>query len=265
MTTIFSVFRACVDAIRRGELIEREGRADKEFHFQDWFRRRLDSLKLDYDSPGRNTYPDFRLVRSPEGYEIKGLAYPGREADYDCNSQIPRGEHNGRRICYVFGRYPSRPNGNRYPVLDLVICDGSFLNPDSAYVHKNKSFRGFGSYGDIMVRDRKMYVAPTPFALAEGTAHNSTLIVPSSTPVPEGFVQVGILTREEADELVVAYSFDLRTNEIAMTRMPNPNAHRCHHFKAYRLVEDRRDSVILRAAAEVVAGMAEAEAAYETE
>jgi|SRR5829696_8936912 len=28
---------------------------------------------------------------------------------------------------------------------------------------------GFGSYGDILVRDRKMYVAPTPFALAEGT------------------------------------------------------------------------------------------------
>ncbi|HEX4081067.1 MAG TPA: hypothetical protein VHX61_19565 [Rhizomicrobium sp.] len=175
MTTVFSVFRTCAEAIKRGELIEREGRTDKEFHFQDWFRKRLDALKLDYDSPGRNTYPDFRLVRSPEGYETRGLAYPGREADYDCNSQVPRGEHNGRRICYVFGRYP---------VLDLVLCDGGFLNADTAYVHKNRSFRGFGSYGDILVRDRKMYVAPTPFALAEGTAHNSTLIVPGARRFP---------------------------------------------------------------------------------
>jgi hypothetical protein len=265
MTTVFSVFRACAEAIKRGELIEREGRTDKEFHFQDWFRKRLDALKLDYDSPGRNTYPDFRLVRSPEGYEIKGLAYPGREADYDCNSQVPRGEHNGRRICYVFGRYPSSPDGSHYPVLDFVLCDGGFLNADTAYVHKNRSFRGFGSYGDILVRDRKMYVAPTPFALAEGTAHNSTLIVPAATEVPEGFIQAGILSRKEAEELVVAYSFDLRTNEIAMTRVRNPNAGRCHHFKAYRLAEDRRDPVALRAPAEVLAGMAEAEAAYEAE
>ena len=66
----------------------------------------------------------------------------------------------------MFGRYPQDPDGKRYPVLDLVLCHGRFLNADNTYVHKNKSFRGFGSYGDILVRDRKMYVAPTPFALA---------------------------------------------------------------------------------------------------
>lgn len=48
-----------------------------------------------------------------------------------------------------------------YPILDLVICHGDFLNADHAYVHENKSFRGFGTYGDILVRDRKMYVTPT--------------------------------------------------------------------------------------------------------
>jgi hypothetical protein len=153
-----------VNAIRDGKLIEREGRNDKEFHFQNWFKSRLDVIGENYDSPGRNTYPDFKLVRHTEGYELKGLAYPGREADYDCNSQVPCGEHNGRQVFYVFGRYPTKPDGNRYPVLDLVICHGSFLNADNTYIHKNKSFRGFGSYGDILVRDRKMYVAPTPFA-----------------------------------------------------------------------------------------------------
>ncbi len=178
MSSASAIFGACVQAIRESELIEREGRSDKEFHFQNWFKRRLEALGLNFDSPGRNTYPDFRLVNSAEGFEIKGLAYPGRAASYDCNSQVPRGEHNGRQVYYVFGRYPSRPDGNRYPVVDLVLCHGSFLNADNSYVHKNKSFRGLGSYGDILVRDRKMYAAPTPFALAEGTAHHRTLILP---------------------------------------------------------------------------------------
>ena len=88
------------------------------------------------------------------------------------------------------------------------MCHGSFLNADSTYVHKNKSFRGFGSYGDILVRDRKMYVAPTPFALADGTAHRCTMILrESEEPGPE-FFEVGALRRREVESLVVAYQFD---------------------------------------------------------
>jgi hypothetical protein len=145
----------------------------------------------------------------------------------------------------VFGRYPTDPDGNSYPVLDLVLCHGSFLNADNTYVHKNKSFRGFGSYGDILVRDRKMYVAPTPFALAEGTAHRRTLIIPDGHEVDDDLVEVGTLVRREVDEIVVAYSFDLRTNEIATSHVPNPNAGREHVFKAYRLAGDPSDPVSL--------------------
>ena len=235
MSNASSIFKLCVQAIRDGELIEREGRNDKEFHFQNWFKQRIERIGLNFDLPGRNSYPDFRLVRFAEGYELKGLAYPGREADYDCNSQVPRGEHNGRQVFYVFGRHPTEPDGNRYPVLDLVLCHGSFLNADNIYVHKNKSFRGFGTYGDILVRDRKMYVAPTPFALAEGTSHLRTLILPADHPVDDDLVEVGALTRREVDEMVVAYSFDLRTNELSTTKVPNPNAGREHLFKAYRV------------------------------
>lgn len=64
------------------------------------------------------------------GYEVKGLGWPGREANYDCNSQVPRGIHNGRTIYYVFGRYPSGADENEYPVIDLIICHGNFLNSD---------------------------------------------------------------------------------------------------------------------------------------
>src|SRR5262245_28149076 len=210
--------------IRDGVLIEREGASDKEFHFQHWFRDRLQSLRLNFDTPGRNSYPDFRLVHFAEGYELKGLAYPGREADYDCNSQIPCGEHNGRQVYYVFGRYPAKPDGNHYPVLDLVLCHGSFLNADNEYSHENKRFRGFGSYGDILVRDRKMYVAPTPFALVEGTAHRRTLILPASENPGREFVSVGTLRRKEVDNVVTTYQFDLRTNELKTKTAPNPNA-----------------------------------------
>ena len=232
--------------MRDGQLIEREGRNDKEFHFQNWFKGRLQQIGENFDEPGRNTYPDFRFVRHPEGYELKALAYPGREADYDCNSQLPRGEHNGRQIFYVFGRYPNNPDGNRYPVLDLVVCHGSFLNAENTYVHQNKSFRGFGSYGDLLVRDRKMYVAPTPFALAEGAAHRRTLILPADLPVDSDLMEIGVLTRREVEYMVVAYQFDLRTNELETTLVRNPNAGCEHVFKAWRVKGDPEEPITLR-------------------
>ncbi|MGH2343246.1 hypothetical protein ACRC7T_17390 (plasmid) [Segnochrobactraceae bacterium EtOH-i3] len=243
MSRVCAIFKNCVTAIRDGVLIEREGQNDKEFHFQNWFHKRLLVVEPHFDSPGRNTYPDFKLVHFTEGYELKGLAYPGRDASYDSNSQVPCGEHNGRSVFYVFGRYPKKPDGNTYPVLDLVLCHGSFLNADHTYVHKNKSFRGFGSYGDILVRDRKMYVAATPFAIASGMAHRRTLVLPAEFPADADLEVVGELTRRETDRMVVAYNFDLRTNELATDTISNPHAGREHKFIAYRMAGDPLDPV----------------------
>jgi len=131
-------------------------------------------------------------------------------------------------------------------VLDLVLCHGSFLNADNDYVHMNKSFRGFGTYGDILLRDRKMYVCPTPFALTEGTAHRRTLILPDDYQVERGLVEVGTLRRREVDQMVVSYSFDLRTNKLATKQVPNPNAGKEHVFNAYRVEGDPADPVSLR-------------------
>lgn len=236
MTSCYDVFAACVQAINEGELIQSVSTKDKEFHFQNWFQKRLESLAVTFDEPGRNTYPDFRLVNFAEGYEVKGLAWPGREKDYDCNSQVPSGRHNGRAIFYVFGRYPADISGvKEYPVIDLVICHGDFLNRDYDYVHKNKHVKGFGSYGDIMIRDRKMYVAPTPFALSNGTTGAQTLILPTGFPADERFQTVGRLARAEAEKLVVGYKFDLRSNALESETMENPNAGQKHLFVAYRL------------------------------
>ncbi len=135
-STSADVFVACREAMQRAVLIRRVSRSDKEFHFQNWVGARLHDAGLQHDPGGRNSYPDFTLVFSPEGYEVKGLKWPGREASYDSNSRVPTGMHNGRTIYYVFGRYPADTDDEEYPVVDLVICHGDFLNADHTYVHE---------------------------------------------------------------------------------------------------------------------------------
>jgi hypothetical protein len=246
-TAVLSVFSQCVRALTAGDLIQRESRQDKEFHFQNWFSKRLAETGLNFEVGGRNSYPDFRMVSLTEGFEVKGLAYPGREANYDCNSQVPSGLHNGRTIFHVFGRYPAAPDGDEYPVLDLVVCHGDFLNAHHDYVHKNKSIRGFGSYGDVLNRDRKMYVAPTPFGLTTGTAHRQTLILPADFAMQGKWVHVGTLTRRESEELIVGYTFNLRSNALAAETAANPFAGREHVFHAWRAPgKDEHEPVAMR-------------------
>lgn len=238
-TAIVDVFVECYAAIRRGDLIRRESRRDKEFHFQNWFGRRLVDLGLQYDAVARNAYPDFRLVHDALGFEIKGLRFPGRVATYDSNSQVPSGRHLGRDIIYVFGRYPAEPlREDEFPVYDLILCHGSFLNADTDYVHENKSVRGFGSYGDIMIRDRKMYVTPTPFALTINTEAQITLILPEATLADDRVTKRGALVRVETDSMVVGYRFDLLSNELFTQIVSNPNAGREHRYVAYRVAQE---------------------------
>jgi hypothetical protein len=94
-----------------------------------------------------------------------------------------------------------------------------------------------------MIRDRKMYVAPTPFALTEGTTGLMTLILPASMESDPRYQEVGRLTRVEAATLVVGYNFDLRTNELKAERVPNPSAGTEHRFVAYRLASQTTKSV----------------------
>jgi hypothetical protein len=131
-------------------------------------------------------------------------------------------------------------------VLDLVLCHGDFLNADHDYVHKNRNVKGFGSYGDIMIRDRKMYVVPTPFQVANGIAHQQTLILPADAKPRRGFFKVGEFSRREAPELIVGYSFDLRNNALIPKTAPNPGAGREHPFRAWRLNGAPADAVTLR-------------------
>lgn len=245
---VFRVFQELSNAFYQKKYIEQVSSSDKEFHFQNWVGNRLDEFSQKNDIhnelSGRNIYPDFTLVENTLGFEVKGLAYPGRSKNYDANSNAPVGEYNGRSIYYVFGRYPKdlkeypkNSRGNKeYPVVDLVMLHGSFLNSNNKYEHKNKHVDGFGSYGDIMIRDRKMYVVPTPYHLVKGTAFTATLILPDDIkPSSNDFVKVGTLERTEVDNFVTGYSFDLTTNELKPKLTPNPNAGKIHTFAAYRV------------------------------
>lgn len=94
-----------------------------------------------------------------------------------------------------------------------------------------------------MIRDRKMYVAPTPFSLTQGTAGHITLILPAKHSEDERLVNRGDLTRIEADQLVVGYRFDLRTNDSET--IPSPDAGTKHNFVAYRPKSDSGPIVTL--------------------
>lgn len=249
-TSCLDVFLACSSAITSAKLGVRTSEGDKEFHFQNWFRDRLRESGIPFEQGSRNSFPDFRIVDPPDGYEVKGLAWPGRDASFDANSKVPTGFHNGRVIYYVFGRYPAEITIGEYPVIDLVICHGDFLNAHHDYVHENKSVKGFGSYGDIMIRDRKMYVVPTPYALTRATTQRRTLILPEEFPVDDRFEAVGHLVRIEADNLVIGYEFDLRSNVLKPLYTPNPSAGRPHSFIAYQVRGDSPRVVTLSAASD---------------
>jgi hypothetical protein len=186
------------------------------------------------------------MVKETDENEQKWLANPGRDDNFDTNSQAQTVSNNRPTIYYVFGRYPKKPDGDKYPVLDLVVCHGDFLNADHEYVHKNKNVKGFGSYGDIMIRDRKMYVVPTPFHLVEGTAHNRTLILPTEVEAGADFIEVGKLVRVEAKEVVVGYAFNLKTNDLVAQKVANPGAGKEHGFRAWRLKGEKADKVMMR-------------------
>jgi len=231
------IFLSLAHGFHNSVPIVRASQQDKEYHFQNWVERRIAAAGLQFEKLGRHVYPDFVLSEHPSGYEVKGLAVPGRIADFDCNSQLPLAFQDGKTVYYIFGRYPSSTS-LEFPVHDLVLCSASLLNAETVNTNTNQSFRGAGSYGDILIRDRRMYVSPTPYALMPETVGHATLVLEdNSSPVPPQLRKVGQFHRTESPEVVTGYSFDFATNKLTSQRASNASAGTIHLFNLYRIRE----------------------------
>lgn len=236
MSSAWEILRQCEAAVNAEVRTQRQGR-DKEFHFQDWVGDRIKSANYSYPArEKRNTFPDFPIDGLDEAYEVKGITEGSRERDFDSNSTLPANEHNGHRVYYIFGRYEGSEKGGETPrVLDLVIVDGAYLNSGATLTAKNRSLRALGSYGDILLRDRKMYAPYTPYKNLSGLRGHCTLIVQSDEQPPNSdFVEVGRITRRESDQILVGYRADLIADTLTGEYEPNPHAGRAYEFVAYR-------------------------------
>lgn len=243
-TTVWDVFRSCERAVLSGEPTHRTV-DDKEFHFQRWVEQRIRGAGYEVPTAGRNTYPDFPVDGIDEAYEVKGITVASRENDFDCNSALPSGQHGGREVLYVFGRYEGGAAGEYPAVLDVVIAHGAFLNAGGGYQADNKSMRVLGSYGDILLRDRKMYVSYTPFRLLTGLREHCTLVLPEGWPErPADMVQVGAVERAEHEQILTAYHADLPANTLTPDFEANPNAGRVHRFEVWRTPDGDDGSVV---------------------
>ena len=60
----------------------------------------------------------------------------------------------------------------------------------------------------------------------------------------EGLVETATLIRREVDQVAVAYRFDLRTNQLTVELVTNPNAGK-EDVKAYRIHGDPTTPVTL--------------------
>ena len=76
------------------------------------------------------------------------------------------------------------------------------------------------------------------FARSDASSLRPITSTLSPLAVDDDLIEIAKLTRREVERMVVAYNFDLRSNELTTELVPNPNAGREHVFKAHRMDGD---------------------------
>jgi len=239
-TAVLEVFHHVFVAARvRNEPMQPRGASDKEFFAQDWFQHRLVETGYPWRISGRNTYPDFWLDVDgvPEGYEVKSLALNPRgqpaRIDFDANSSIPSGVRASAQILIAFFLYTGARDAPR-EVHSLVLFHGDLLNDERELVHQNLAIRGFGSYGDAFIRDRKMYVFKTPFAIDPSSLGHLRLIVPTEWALQDSrVVKIGTITRTIASERLREYRVDLYQHVVTAVTAADPRAGQVRTFDVF--------------------------------
>ena len=219
--------------------------SDKEFFAQDWIQARLDELDYTYVISGRNTYPDFWIGEGKDrfGLEVKSLSSSGgrpARKDFDTNSTIPGGEKQGSPIFTAFFLYTGTGSDPR-PIQSLSVVHGDLLNAERDFVHENKAIHGFGSYGEAFIRDRKMYVFPTPFTIIPSLLGKVRLVIPSGLQLDSTIPPLGKLeevTRRWVDDRVIGYRIDLVSNVASPETEPSPRRGQEMNFEVWGVTED---------------------------
>lgn len=253
---VIDVFVALDTAVANGVPLRPGGAGGLSNPFQNWFYDTLRHAGIESTPTGSNAWPDFTLDDIEEGYELKGLIVPGRDRDFDANSRLPKGAYDGRTVYYVFGRYAKDAVAESKGLSDLVVCHGDFLSQEGQPVQANTNVKGAGTYGDIMIRVRKMFVPPTPFRSVEGTIGQRTLILPDSmTKEVEDagrLVQVGTLDRMEATDIIRKVVMDLNRPGLIVEKQQNPTGGTLHKFIAWRTPAANGPSVKMAVAPEPI-------------
>jgi hypothetical protein len=239
------VFLAACRAIQKKIAMTPRSANDKEYFPQDWFLDRVNEIShYTCEQSGRNSYPDFWVNsrEKREGYEIKSLSFTsGRPArkDIDFNSTIPSGKKEGCDVFLVFFLYTGS-GSNARDVQSFVISHGDLINADHelADLHENHAIRGFGSYGDGFIRDRKMYVLPHPLTIYPKGIGMASLIVPSSWDVKHpNLKKVDTINRPMAEKRLKGYTIDLWGGEPSQVTENSPRANTLGAFDVFQFTD----------------------------
>jgi hypothetical protein len=136
--TAHTIFQQCVEAIRQGVLIERES-AQTKSSISKIVSRSTHRDRLNFEARRPKFLSRFSNGATTEGYEIKGLLIPAAMLRSIQTVRFLQALIMGEVFTMCLADTRRKPDGNRYPVLDLVICHGAFLNADHEYVHKTST------------------------------------------------------------------------------------------------------------------------------
>lgn len=213
---------------------------DKEFAAEDWVVHAARAAGLEPVPQGRHAPVDFTVetVVGPAGDDLPGGGGGGPTAsvpvqlalqakgltstagsrvrsDLDYNGTLPQPRHDGTAVLLVYTEL-DRVDGIRR-AQSVVVADMALVQQDP-HDARSSSVKGYGSFGDVAVRMRLMYVGAQPVALAAqqglDVAGCATLMLSHGALTEQAasehrLVRAGILRRTYSTRRLASVNFPL--------------------------------------------------------
>lgn len=169
VTASLDLFDALADAHARQNGIDARSSSDKEFAAQDWAVANAARAGLDVTELGRHAPVDLHVGAPARiGVQVKGLTLArGRVRDtLDYSSTFPSPHHDDIPTVLAYLQlHPRLRPGGTVRTHTVCVADMALVQGDDITT-QNRSVAGAGSYGDVNVRCRLMYIGAQPVALA---------------------------------------------------------------------------------------------------